>query len=103
GKLYEYLAARRPILALAEPSGETAAVLRQTPAGIVVSPDDEDGLRQALATLVKGGRRRIESDPAIYDGALRAAEIAAILHTVVQEAAHAAAAPGTVSVSTKQS
>jgi glycosyltransferase involved in cell wall biosynthesis len=103
GKLYEYLAARRPILALAEPAGETAAVMRRTPAGLVVSPDDEHGLRRALQTLVAGGRRLVDTDPAIYDGALRAAEIAATLHQVLPASARKTRTTGVVSVPTRQS
>jgi glycosyltransferase involved in cell wall biosynthesis len=102
GKLYEYLAAGRPILALAEPGGETAAVVRQTPAGVVVSPDDEDGLRRALEGLVSGGRRRVESDPAVYDGALRAAEMAATLRLVLPASIRSTAQANVVPASSKQ-
>lgn len=52
-KLYEYLGARRPILALAEPDGDTAWVLRES--GVLhrlARPNDEPGIRQALAELV---------------------------------------------------
>lgn len=83
GKLYEYLATGRPILALAEPDGETAMLLRRTPAGVVVSPDDHDGILRAVTQLITGGRRRFESDPSLYDGALRAAEMARTLRLVM--------------------
>ncbi len=51
-KLYEYLGARRPVLALAEPESDVALVLRQ--AGVlhrVVSPLDTGKIRQALREL----------------------------------------------------
>ncbi|HEY0872602.1 MAG TPA: glycosyltransferase family 4 protein [Vicinamibacterales bacterium] len=99
GKLYEYLAARRPILALAEAEGETAAILRQSPAGVVVAPDDEEGLRKALRDLVKKGRRVIDTNPSIYDGARRADEIAAILRLVTTSAMPDTARAGIVSAS----
>jgi glycosyltransferase involved in cell wall biosynthesis len=81
-KLYEYLAAGRPILALAEPDGATAAVVAESGAGIAVSPTDEAGVYRALVQLVAGGFRRPDIDPSLYDGALRAAELGAILHGI---------------------
>jgi glycosyltransferase involved in cell wall biosynthesis len=50
-KVFEYLAAERPILAAVPPDGAAAALIRETGAGIVVAPDDVDGLREALARL----------------------------------------------------
>jgi glycosyltransferase involved in cell wall biosynthesis len=52
GKVFEYLAAERPILAAVPPDGAAAALLRQTGAGIVVAPDDVRGMRDALGGLV---------------------------------------------------
>src|SRR4029077_3555512 len=52
-KLYEYVGAGRPVLALGEPDGDTAWVLGQC--GIshrIASPGDSKGIRQALAELV---------------------------------------------------
>ena len=51
GKVYEYLAAERPILAVVPPDGAAAALLRETGAGIVVAPDDVRGMRGALEQL----------------------------------------------------
>jgi Glycosyltransferase Family 4/Glycosyl transferases group 1 len=51
-KLYEYFRAGRPILALAEPDGDVAAILRES--GImhrIASPRDAGQIRQALAEL----------------------------------------------------
>jgi glycosyltransferase involved in cell wall biosynthesis len=50
-KVFEYLAAERPILAAVPPDGEAAALLRETGAGLVVAPDDVDALAAALAEL----------------------------------------------------
>ena len=52
GKVYEYLAAERPILASVPTDGAAAALLRQTGAGIVVGPEDVRGIREGLAGLV---------------------------------------------------
>lgn len=66
-KLYEYLGARRPILALAEPDGDVAHVLRES--GVVhriASPKDPDAIREALGELSEmideepGDLRRLE-------------------------------------------
>jgi glycosyltransferase involved in cell wall biosynthesis len=51
GKVYEYLAAGRPILAVVPPDGAAAALVRETGAGVVVAPDDVEGIRAALVDL----------------------------------------------------
>jgi glycosyltransferase involved in cell wall biosynthesis len=51
GKIFEYLAAERPILAVVPPDGEAAALIRGTGAGTVVAPDDVDGMAVALTEL----------------------------------------------------
>jgi glycosyltransferase involved in cell wall biosynthesis len=48
GKIFEYLAAERPILAVVPADGAAAQLVRDTDAGVVVSPDDVDAMRQAL-------------------------------------------------------
>jgi glycosyltransferase involved in cell wall biosynthesis len=55
-KVFEYLAAERQILAAVPPDGAAAALIRETGAGIVVAPDDVDGLRDALAGLERDWR-----------------------------------------------
>jgi glycosyltransferase involved in cell wall biosynthesis len=56
-KVFEYLAARRPILAAVPAEGEAAALVRATGAGLVVPPDDVDALRGALLSLERRWRR----------------------------------------------
>jgi glycosyltransferase involved in cell wall biosynthesis len=51
GKVFEYLAAERPILALVPPDGAAAELIRETGAGLVVDPEDVDGIRDALSDL----------------------------------------------------
>jgi len=64
GKVFEYLAAGRPILAVVPPDGAAADLIRETGAGIVVAPDDIVGIGQALqelhARFVDGGLPAIE-------------------------------------------
>src|SRR5207244_4879459 len=51
GKVFEYLAAERPILAAVPPDGAAAGLIRETDAGIVAPPDDVGALRGALEEL----------------------------------------------------
>jgi glycosyltransferase involved in cell wall biosynthesis len=51
GKIFEYLAAERPILAVVPPAGAAANLIRESGAGVVVAPDDVGGIREALIGL----------------------------------------------------
>jgi glycosyltransferase involved in cell wall biosynthesis len=51
GKVFEYLAAERPILAAVPPDGAAAELLRESGVGVVVAPDDVEAMRVALADL----------------------------------------------------
>jgi glycosyltransferase involved in cell wall biosynthesis len=53
GKLLEYVAARRPILALAS-GNEAARVVEETGTGITVSPTDVDAIAAALRRVARG-------------------------------------------------
>jgi len=51
GKVFEYLAAGRPILAAVPTDGAAAELIRETGAGVVADPDDVAALRTALEEL----------------------------------------------------
>ena len=51
GKVFEYLAAERPILAAVPPDGAAAELIRETNQGVVASPDDPAAIRAALEGL----------------------------------------------------
>jgi glycosyltransferase involved in cell wall biosynthesis len=51
GKVFEYLAAERPILAVVPPEGAAAELIRDAGAGVVVAPDDVEGMTAALREL----------------------------------------------------
>lgn len=53
GKLFEYLGAGRPILALAE-GNEAERVVRETGTGVAVSPDNVDSIAKALRRAARG-------------------------------------------------
>ena len=61
-KLYEYLRAQRPVIALTHPSGDTAAVLRESMADNLLPLEDEQALVNELPALLERlgqGRLRI--------------------------------------------
>jgi glycosyltransferase involved in cell wall biosynthesis len=83
-KLYEYMAAGRPILALAEPGGETAALVERTRAGITVLADDEDAVAAALGRVVALARDGfVPVARQAYDGDARASELRHVLERVI--------------------
>jgi glycosyltransferase involved in cell wall biosynthesis len=51
GKVFEYLAVGRPILAAVPPDGAAAELIREVGAGPVVAPDDVQGIGRALVEL----------------------------------------------------
>ncbi len=57
GKLFEYLAAGRPILALAQ-GNEAARIVRETRTGVAVPPDDLDAIADALRGAARGDLAR---------------------------------------------
>jgi glycosyltransferase involved in cell wall biosynthesis len=79
GKVFEYLAAGRPILAVVPPDGAAAELIRETGAGVVVAPDDVDGIRAALAGLharyADGGLPDVELPPETHERLSRAARV----------------------------
>ncbi len=92
GKVFEYLAAGRPILAVVPPEGAAAALIRETGTGVVVAPDDVAAIRGALVTLYRqfraGGlpsidlgedvRARLSREARVEDLAELAREIATL-------------------------
>jgi glycosyltransferase involved in cell wall biosynthesis len=89
GKLWEYVAARRPILATVPPDGVAGAIVRELEAGEVVDPDDAVGISAALELLVDrwrtGGLPDIPHGEAVMDRIsrrARAVELAGVLARV---------------------
>lgn len=65
GKLYEYLAAERPILAAVPPNGTAARLIRESNSGVVVEPDDVDGIVEALGDLERRWREGTLEAPSL--------------------------------------
>ncbi|HEX8605613.1 MAG TPA: glycosyltransferase [Pseudoduganella sp.] len=86
-KLYEYLRARRPVLALTDTIGDTAAALRHAGIDTIGPLDDKAGIRAALLRfleLAEAGRAPLASDEAVAANSRRArtAELARLLDQV---------------------
>jgi glycosyltransferase involved in cell wall biosynthesis len=70
GKVFEYIAAERPILAVVPPDGAAARLVEDTGAGVVAASDDVDAIRQRLLDL-HGRWQRGELDAAPLSGEWR--------------------------------
>ncbi len=89
GKVFEYLAAERPILALVPPEGDAASLLRNTGSAWIADPDDADAIAAAIRESVaawEGARldeRRLTPEwRERLDRRTRAAELAELLQSV---------------------
>jgi glycosyltransferase involved in cell wall biosynthesis len=91
-KVYEYMAAGRPILAIAE-EGEISTLIRRADAGVSVAPADEDGIVNALARLLGLARTHVRPRREYYDGVSGATRIAEILETVADHHGASATLP----------
>lgn len=61
GKLFEYLAAGRPIIAIDAPGSDASAIIQECEAGRSFSRDDEQGLIKYLDSLVEEFRQKGET------------------------------------------
>jgi glycosyltransferase involved in cell wall biosynthesis len=64
GKIFEYLMAKRPILAIAPIDGDLAEIIKETNSGLVVDFEDKNTLKMAILDLYatfKQGKLEIES------------------------------------------
>ena len=55
GKIFEYLATGRPVLAVTDPAGEAGRMINRIGGGVVLSPSDTAGLRRVLAEAFRAG------------------------------------------------
>ena len=92
GKVFEYVAARRPILAIVPPEGAAAELVRGLAAGPVHDPEDVAGIARSLESLLDEWRRDglpdrdyAEEDCERISRRARARELAAVLERVTRE------------------
>jgi glycosyltransferase involved in cell wall biosynthesis len=91
GKVFEYVASRRPVLAAVPPNGAAANLIRGIGAGRVVDGDDADGISRELEALVDewlaGGSADVALSDAVRDRLSRrsrAGELARVLDAVAR-------------------
>ena len=88
GKLFEYLAARRPVLGIGQPDGAMARVLASTQAGITASWEDASSMRafleQAWQQHLAGGVPATQGDIGRYSRRATAHELAQLLETLTK-------------------
>jgi glycosyltransferase involved in cell wall biosynthesis len=84
GKLFEYLAAERPILALAS-DNEAARIVAETGTGVCVPPEDVEAIERALEEVLDGvlGERYAPHDLERYRYPAPALQVAALLDAAV--------------------
>ena len=89
GKVFEYLAAERPIIGLVPPEGAAAELLRSTGSDWIADPDDIDAIRSLLSRVYDAWQADDLHDRVIptelrsqLDRRTRAAEIAAMMEEV---------------------
>ncbi|MBK9456576.1 MAG: hypothetical protein IPO24_13790 [Bacteroidetes bacterium] len=52
-KLFEYLAAKRPVLAIGNLQGDAAKIIHETGAGLVADFKDKQAIKNAVSTIYK--------------------------------------------------
>ena len=87
GKLFEYLASRRPVLGIGQTDGAMARVIEEAVAGVTVDWDDEAGLRQFLdgawkAFLLMGEVPPTDGNIEKYTRESLTAELARLLESI---------------------
>jgi glycosyltransferase involved in cell wall biosynthesis len=87
-KLYEYVRAARPILALTDPQGDTSQTLRKLGIGLIARLDSEAEIAQALLTFIEqlaSGAARSASAATIaaYSRRTQTGQLAALLNDLV--------------------
>jgi hypothetical protein len=93
-KLYEYLRARRPVLALTDPRGDTAAVLRNAGIDTIAALDSREDITRAIrrfVDFVETGRAPLPDESAVKSASRhsRTRELACVLSQAVDEESEA--------------
>jgi glycosyltransferase involved in cell wall biosynthesis len=63
-KVYEYLRCGRPVIALTDPAGDTANLLREAGIGSIVPLDRPEEIADEMACFLQGARRGVAARPA---------------------------------------
>ena len=97
-KLYEYLRAGRPVLALTDAAGDTAALMRAAAIDTVAPLDDSDAIAKGLLRfleLAKSGRAPLAAPAFVQRQSreARTAQLAALLDEVARQGTKVSKAP----------
>jgi len=86
-KIYEYLRARRPLLVLTDPAGDTAGVARNAGVDNVARLDDAEAIAKLLTEFVSSDDRPLPLDEAVREASryARTQEFARLLDSVVTD------------------
>jgi glycosyltransferase involved in cell wall biosynthesis len=86
GKIFEYIAAKKPILALLE-DGEAKDLIIENKLGICFAPDDEDGIVNFLHNFNKGVKQQIDNNTfeklQVYNRKQIAQNISALIFNII--------------------
>ena len=89
GKLFEYLAARRPVLGVGTGEGAMAAVLQETQAGKIFDWDDSAGISEYVdclwETFRSGNEAVFEADIEMYSRRMTTRKMVEIFNTLIYE------------------
>ncbi|MFO7997521.1 MAG: glycosyltransferase [Bacteroidales bacterium] len=87
GKLYEYLALKRPILCVGPPNGDAAGIIQETGSGITLGFQDRGGMHEALlkwyTAFLSGELGRVEGSAGRFSRIALTGQIAEILNGMV--------------------
>lgn len=80
GKFFEYLASRKPILALGPVDSDMAGIIRETQSGVLLAYDDSAGITNFIATLLNQPHLKVNDEAIVrYSRKYLTKEIAALL------------------------
>ena len=89
GKVFEYMAARRPVLGFGQPDGVQAQILKETGVGITCDWEDEAGVRsfvqKAWEQHLAGGVPATRGDVARYSRRSLTRQLAALLDQIAEK------------------
>ena len=90
GKLFEYLRAGKPIVAITPPGGETGRTISETAGGWSVDPGDRDGIRELLCRIHREMRSGVNTFAPKGEKirAFARPGLAARIAALIQEVAH---------------
>jgi hypothetical protein len=88
GKLYEYLASRRPILCIGPSDGDSARIISESQSGMIVGFEDEKQMGKVLEDcyaqfMKEGSLKDNEGEIAQYSRKSLAGKMAAVLDSVI--------------------